>query len=376
MCLSAQRKGMVTVMSDFKTELQIIKSVVDSGTANKETEALAAAFKRKPVVLYGAGTLSGLVMKSLEKYGVSIECFCDTYWPGIHKTTGLPIISAEQLKRDYSDAIVIITSELHGRSIMNTLRKIDYQGKIYSFEDLLGFYVIEYEEFEPHIAGYEWAYDYFSDAVSKQIVLDSIRTRLLGTPMKASMNPQYFEPEICPLSDEEVFVDGGCFIGDTAEEFIRQVKGKYKRIYGFEPDENNLKKARANLAQYQHIDLLHGGLWHMTNCYKFVSGAFGNSKFSEEGDVISKTYGIDEFFANKEDKPTWIKMDIEGAERLALDGAAKILKRDKPKLAICVYHTLQDIYDLPQRILYHNPDYKLTLRHYSNWYAESVCYGV
>ena len=363
-------------MNIFKTELQNIRSELDSGRAKKKTEALAAEFMKKPVILYGAGTLSSFVMEHLERYHISIECFCDTYRSGVHKTTGLPIISAEQLKSNYSDAIVVITSEMYGRSIMDTLRKIDYQGKIYSFDELLGFYTIPYEEFEPHIDGYEWAYEHYSDEISKQVVIDDMRTRLLGMPMTPSKNPQYFEPSICPLTDNEVFVDGGCFIGDSAEEFIRQVGGKYAHIYGFEPDENNLKKAIANLSQYENIDVLHGGLWHMTNRYKFVSGAFGNSKFSEEGDEITNTFGIDDFFAEKPDKPTFIKMDIEGSERLAIDGASTILKVNKPKLAICVYHSIKDMYDLPQRILYHNPEYKLTLRHYSNWYAESVCYGV
>ncbi|GHV31431.1 hypothetical protein FACS1894167_13800 [Synergistales bacterium] len=80
--------------------------------------------------------------------------------------------------------------------------------------------------------------------------------------------------------------------------------------------------------------------------------------------------------ADKSDSPTFIKMDIEGAEYFAISGAGQLLKKHKPKLAICVYHSLHDMYALPQRILYHNSEYKFTLRHYSRWYAESVCYAL
>lgn len=363
-------------MSKFQLELEKIKEQYNNGVPEKKRRSLITEWENRPIILYGAGTLSTLVMDNLEKYGVKVEGFADTFRSGIHKTTGLPIISAQELKERYSDAVVIITSELHGPSIKKTLEELEYTGKIYSFDELLSFYTIPYEEFEPHINGYEWIYEYYNDNISKKNVLDSVKTRILGVPMTSSANPQYFEPDICPLTDCEVFVDGGCFIGDTAEEFIRQVKGKYKYIYGFEPDENNLKKAIANLSPYPNVDVSLGGLWHMTNVVRFVSGEFGNSRFSEEGDAIIRTFGIDDFFADKADYPTFIKMDIEGSERLAIDGAAKTIKQNQPKLAICVYHSIKDMYDLPQRILYHNPNYKLALRHYSHWYAESVCYAI
>lgn len=114
----------------------------------------------------------------------------------------------------------------------------------------------------------------------------------------------------------------------------------------------------------------------MTNCYRFISGPFGNSKFTEEGDCVLHTFGIDNFFADKADKPTFIKIDLKGAERVAIDGVSNILKNNKPKLAIGVSNSLKDMYDLPRHILYHNPEYKLTLRHYSSSYMESVCHGI
>jgi FkbM family methyltransferase len=305
---------------------------------------------------------------------VAVECFCDTYRSGVHET-GLPIISAEQLGREYRDATVVVTSELHGASIRRTLDKMAYPGRVYAFDELSLFFTVPLEDFAPHLDGYAWAYDFYGDAASRAVVLGAMRARLLGSPLAPSANPQYFEPEICPLGEAEIFVDAGCFIGDTAEEFIRRSAGAYRHIYGFEPDADNLKKARANLARYENVELFHGGLWHMDNRYGFMPGAFGGSKLSEEGELLVDTYALDAFFADRE-PPTFIKMDIEGAEYQALDGAAALLRDRKPKLAICVYHGIPDMYTLPRRILRFNPDYKMALRHYSRWYAESVCYAV
>jgi FkbM family methyltransferase len=361
-------------MKPFREALSEIRKQCAAGEAARRAEAFAAELKKKPVILYGAGTLSGFVTEHLAKYNVGIECFCDTFRSGTH-ATGLPIISADRLNDMYPDAFVVVTSELHGASILNTLQKIECKSKIYTFDELLCFYTIPFGDFEPHTDGFEWAYERYADEVSKRNVVDLMRTRLLGTPMAPSASPQYFETDVCPLTEREVFVDGGCFIGDTAEEFIKQTRGMFTHIYGFEPDEGNIKKAMSALSRYDNVDVIRGGLWHTTNISKFASGGFGGSRFSEDGDTTARTYGLDDFFGDKQ-PPTFIKMDIEGAELDALNGASELIKTCKPKQAICVYHKIQDMYALLRRILELNPGYTLTLRHYSRWYAESVCYAV
>lgn len=53
----------------------------------------------------------------------------------------------------------------------------------------------------------------------------------------------------------------------------------------------------------------------------------------------------DETVYDKE--PTFIKMDIEGSEQEALKGCKRILKELKPKLALCVYHKPEDLFEIP-----------------------------
>ena len=69
-------------------------------------------------------------------------------------------------------------------------------------------------------------------------------------------------------------------------------------------------------------------------------------------------------------------MDIEGAEMEALKGAESIIKSQKPKLAICVYHKEQDMTEIPIFIKKLVPEYKLFMRHYSNDAGETVLYAV
>ena len=78
-----------------------------------------------------------------------------------------------------------------------------------------------------------------------------------------------------------------------------------------------------------------------------------------------------------EERVTFIKMDIEGAELESLKGAGRIIIREqKPKLAICVYHKKEDIFDIPEYILSLNPKYKLYLRHYTLGEWDTVLYAI
>ena len=84
---------------------------------------------------------------------------------------------------------------------------------------------------------------------------------------------------------------------------------------------------------------------------------------------------MDTFFRDKE-APTFIKMDIEGAEKEAILGAENIIRIQKPKMAVSIYHKREDIWELPKLLLEMNPEYRFYLRHYSFRDAETVLYAV
>ena len=73
---------------------------------------------------------------------------------------------------------------------------------------------------------------------------------------------------------------------------------------------------------------------------------------------------------------TFIKLDVEGAEYQALLGAEHTIASYKPKLAICTYHKLEDIWELPSLIHEMNPEYRFYLRHYSFAENETVLYAM
>ena len=72
---------------------------------------------------------------------------------------------------------------------------------------------------------------------------------------------------------------------------------------------------------------------------------------------------------------TWIKMDIEGSEMQALEGARETIKNNRPKLTICIYHSDEDMIQIIEYIHSLVPEYQLYVRHHSKDAVDTVLYA-
>lgn len=63
-----------------------------------------------------------------------------------------------------------------------------------------------------------------------------------------------------------------------------------------------------------------------------------------------------------------IKMDVEGFEMAALEGAVRTMRDHKPALAIAVYHELGNAWECAQIIRAANPEYEIEFRGYYGWF--------
>ncbi|SCZ76107.1 FkbM family methyltransferase [Pseudobutyrivibrio xylanivorans] len=195
---------------------------------------------------------------------------------------------------------------------------------------------------------------------------------------------QYFDLEDLPhLDGQEVFADVGSCDGMSAVQFLKWCNGN-GYAYCFEPDEKNIKGLEANMKAKcitsEQYEVIRKGAWNMDGTVYFDAKGTAGSCIcedveSDKGSVESiEVTSLDNVFLDK--KVTFIKMDIEGAELKALEGAQRIIAEQKPKLAICVYHKPEDILEIPMYILELNRDYKFYLRHYSFEGLETVLYAV
>lgn len=196
---------------------------------------------------------------------------------------------------------------------------------------------------------------------------------------------QYFISDFMRFEDEEVFVDAGCHKMDTSlglRKFCRHVK----KVYAFEPDPHNYEvclKVKES-CHFPEAKIIPFGTWSEKTTLLFNSLGNDCSYLCETGmetplrgsDVIEvPVMPIDDAIEDG-DRVTMIKMDVEGAEMESLKGASRTIQRDKPKLAICIYHKPEDMIEIPLYIKELVPEYKLYIRHHSSGSDETVLYAM
>lgn len=213
----------------------------------------------------------------------------------------------------------------------------------------------------------------------KELGIDSNRVFLLSPYLFKEQEDKYFNPNFMTFNPEgEVLVDCGSCDLANAIQMSKHCDVSY--VYAFEPDPENAQVCRTRAEQYfkGRAEIIEKGSWSQTTTLSFsapsdVEGVY--IRVEEDGSNSVAVTTIDEV-VNENRKVTYIKMDIEGSELEALKGAQHTIRRDHPKLGICIYHKPEDMTELPMYIMSLYPGYHLYLRHHSNGEGETVLYAM
>ena len=220
-------------------------------------------------------------------------------------------------------------------------------------------------------------YEALADDKSRDSLVAYINQKIslkYGFLEKVYIENQYFNPEVMPLKEGEVFVDCGAYNGDSAEAFIREQNkrgiGEYKKIISFEPDPNSFQELQGKHI-LNHI-CINKGTSDKREELKF-STIGTSSGINQKGEYTIETTTIDEVVLGE---ATLIKMDVEGAELSSLKGAEKCIKDNKPKLAICIYHKREDPWQIYEYIKSLVPGYRFYIRAHEKEAIELVLYAI
>lgn len=179
-----------------------------------------------------------------------------------------------------------------------------------------------------------------------------------------------YEIDGCSLVPGDVIIDAGAFIGDTAVLFHHKLAGDCD-IHCFELLEENLDLLQYNIAENQidttriHLNKLAltdktGDIIHIkTGGTEGSTSIFGNHQLG----IPVETIRLDDYVKIMNlSRVDFIKMDIEGSEIPALQGAIETIRHFKPKLALCLYHKWDDVITIPRLLQETGVPYKFRFK--------------
>jgi FkbM family methyltransferase len=371
------------------------------------TESISAVKKREAsaldqlllehqnrVVVFGCGGLGRRAIERLQELGIQPLALCDNnelLWGTAIQ--GISVLSGEQAAAQFgSNALFLIAVWNPHHWYVETEQRLKSAGAkfITSYaplfwrfpENFLPVFLLNdlpSKVYEARDAVLE-AENLWADEDSLQIYRANIHWRAFGNPGHLPPRPSentYFPADIFNLSSNECILDCGAYDGDTVKMVLQRYASEFAAIYSIEGDAVAFEKLRAYAATLPpeiqgKIHPIHCAVGGTRTVVRFTSDGTTGLKRNEDIDV--QCYPLDDISLAQ--PVTLIKMDIEGAEYDALFGARNMIARDKPLLAICVYHTQEDIWRIPLLIHSMLPEHSLFLRAYEGDGFQTVVYAV
>ena len=347
------------------------------------------------MVLFGAGSLGRSSLRCLVRDGIRPLAFCDNN-PAIWGTEveGTPVVSPADAAASFGEnAAFFVTiwhptqryAETHDRLIAAGCKHVypaaplrwKYAAKLlpYFLQDL------------PHkvyddAGAVRAAFPLWADERSRAEYLAQVRYRALGDFYglgAPDREASYFIDSLFTLGAGEVFIDCGAYDGDTVREVIARSGDEFSRIVALEPDPGSFQVLQTYLGSLpsnsaSRISAYPYAASSTPGQVRFSATGSETATIAEDGDTVIDAVPLDDLV--QELAPTFIKMDIEGAEVDALKGARHVIAKHRPVLAICLYHRQSDLWRIPLLIHSIHPDYRYYLRAHETDGWQTVGYAV
>lgn len=384
-------------MTDQRKQLDELLAEDPAAAAARAREAFErlAAPLQNTLVLFGAGNLGKKTLRGLRRLGIEAQAFADNNPRSWGQTVeGLPVLSPTEAARLHGARGVFVVT-IWGAGQRHTQAEIQQQLRSLGCSRVVACGLLFWQHpeiFLPHYAldlpekvlqekaAATSAFQLLADAESRAEFLAQLRWRLFldfEAVTRVSTYPQYFPDDLFRLRHDECFIDGGAFTGDTLKEYTERI-GSFAKFIAFEPDPANFAALREHVGTLPEgirarIDVRAHALGARRELVPFSATGTAASVVGQ-GDCVVETIALDEALAGE--SPTYIKLDIEGAEPEALAGARGLIGRHRPILAVCAYHRQDHLWRIPLLIREIAPDYQLYYRAHNREAFDLVCYAL
>jgi FkbM family methyltransferase len=231
-------------------------------------------------------------------------------------------------------------------------------------------------------AGSDHSHVFDLRALGLPITLESYTLGVQGTfQLQQYRAPGH--PEAWPRPGDVAVDAGGCF-GETAL-WLAHAIGPSGRVLTLEFGAANLSILRGNLRRNPElaprIAAVERALWSDSDARLRIDMAGPASAITEQtaasaDEPGAMTISLDDLVTRHQLQTLgFVKLDIEGAEPAAVQGAHDTLARHRPRLAIAVYHDIDHLWGIPQLLDAENLGYRFALGHFTMHDEETVLYA-
>jgi FkbM family methyltransferase len=340
-------------------------------------------------VLYGAGGKGREVLRLLREADHEVAAFIDRR--AIGTIDGVPVHSPDHrlvadLARGGTTAIVSVFNPHADPLEISQLLSDSGFSRVVGMVELRqmlpvseSYWLAREPEMAPPVEEARWLHGRVSDELSRSVLRQALRLRKFWKPesLRDVVTFDQYLPAGVPLIREEIrFVDGGAFDGDTLE-FLSSHGCTFQAFAAFEPDPSNfamLRRRVNDISPCREVSLWPCGLGRGLDQVRFRSVGNSASKIDDGGDVVVQIVALDEVMPGFH--PTYVKLDIEGAEAAALEDMTKTLAESAPALAVCLYHKPPDLWELPRLVDRLLPNSRFYLRAHAWNHFELLLYAV
>lgn len=320
-----------------------------------------------PIFLYGMGNGADMIIDKLNEMNIQpAGIFASDEFVRGHSFHGFKVLKYSEVCEKHKDFVIVMCFAVHDEPTLEKIRNMSSEHPFFAPNvPIVNDGLFTREFIEEHDSEFDAAYSLLADDFSRKSYINILNFKVSGKIeylFASQKNKAEVYSEYLRVGNDEIFMDLGAYDGDTVREFITAVNGNYKKIIAVEADEKNFKKLCANTESVHDIERYNLAVWDKKDTLLFEKKKGRNSKLSSAGKVEIRADSVDNILSGE--PVTILKMDIEGSEEKAIDGARKTIEKYKPKLYICAYHRNDDMFRLPLKIHAVCRDYKFYFCHH------------
>lgn len=322
----------------------------------------------RPIVMYGTGDGGDKIFAELDRLGIKVSgVFASDGFVRSREFHGYRVISYSDAKKQFGDGMIILLA--FGSSLPDVMERffaLDSIHELYAPDvPVAGGEIFNAAFYEKNRESIELARSLLADGLSVRVFDSVINYRLSGKIKYLAENltlPEDSYESLLHTARYRLAVDLGAYTGDTALEIIDH-SPNLTTVVALEPDEKNFAKLCINVSSEKKIEPHLAAAWDKRDVLLFrKGGGRGIRKAAKEKTVEVRAVPVDLLLEDR--IPDFIKFDVEGAEREAINGCMNCITKYSPELQIALYHKSADIFALPIMINKLNPGYKLYMRRY------------